>query len=287
MKIKLTDVDFIYNPGTTFSAQALSNINLEIGEPGFTALIGSTGSGKSTLIQLLNCLLKPTAGQILFDGKDIYAEDDYKKLQREVRCKVGVVFQYPENQLFESDVITDVSFGPRNLGLSKEETQKRAEKALEDVNFPKENYKSSPFDLSGGQMRRAAIAGILAMEPEVLVLDEPTAGLDPQGKREILDKVKEIQQSRNISVLLVSHNMEEVADYADRTVVLNKGQKIFDAPSKEVFSHYKELEEIGLKAPQARYFVEDLKASGMDINTDVINIKEAKEAILAALKADV
>ena len=284
MKITLKNVEYTYDPDTSFASKALSDINLEIGSPGFCAVIGSTGSGKSTLIQLLNGLLKPTAGTILYDGRNIYEEDDHKKELRQIRCRVGEVFQYPENQLFESDVITDVSFGPKNLGFRKEEAAAKAEKALRDVNFPQSDYKKSPLELSGGQMRRAAIAGVLAMEPEILILDEPTAGLDPLGKTQILDKIKEIQENRNISVILVSHSMEEVAAYAERAVVLNKGQLLYDAPVKEVFSHYKELEKIGLRAPKARYFVEDLKAAGLDIDTDVINTEQAKEAILKALR---
>ena len=283
MIIRLENIEYTYNPGTSFEARALSGINLEIGRVGFNAVIGSTGSGKSTLIQLLNGLLKPTGGTILFDGVNIYESDDYKKLLRDIRCHVGEVFQYPENQLFESDVVSDVAFGPRNLGFDKDEAVARAEKALADVSFPEQDYKKSPFELSGGQMRRAAIAGVLAMEPDILILDEPTAGLDPQGKSEILDKIREIQKTRQICVLLVSHSMEEVAAYAERTIALHKGNILFDAPTNEVFAHYKELEKIGLKAPAARYFVEDLKAAGLDINTDVINISQAKEAVLEAL----
>ena len=287
MIIKLENIGYTYNPDTTFAAAALEGISFELGGGGFNALIGSTGSGKSTLIQLLNGLLKPTAGTILFDGENIYESQDYKKRLRKIRCRVGEVFQYPEHQLFESDVITDVAFGPKNLGLDKDAAYERAERALEDVSFPKEDYKRSPFELSGGQMRRAAIAGILAMDPEILILDEPTAGLDPSGKKEILDKVKEIQINRGITVLLVSHSMEEVADYADRVLVLDKGRLLFDAPVREVFRQYKTLEKIGLRAPKARYFALDLKAAGLDIDTDVINIEEAAEAVLKALKTDV
>ena len=287
MIIKLEKTEYSYGGGTSFEAKALSGIDLEFGRGGFCAVIGPTGSGKSTLIRLLNGLIKPTSGRILFDGEDIYASSDCKKRLRDIRCRVGEVFQYAENQLFESDVISDVAFGPKNLGLEKEAAYERAEKALEDVNFPKENYKSSPFDLSGGQMRRAAIAGVLAMEPEILVLDEPTAGLDPKGKTEILDKIREIQERRNISVILVSHNMEEVAAYADRAVVLDKGKVIFDVPTKEVFCHYKELEEIGLKAPAAKNFVCDLKRCGLDIDTDAVNADQAAYAVLKALKINV
>ena len=287
MIIKLENIGYTYNPDTTFASAALEGISFELGGGGFNALIGSTGSGKSTLIRLLNGLLKPSSGTILYDGENIYESQDYKKHLRKIRCRVGEVFQYPEHQLFESDVITDVAFGPKNLGLDKDEAYARAEKALEDVNFPRENFKRSPFELSGGQMRRAAIAGILAMDPEILILDEPTAGLDPLGKKEILDKVKEIQTNRGITVLLVSHSMEEVADYADRALVLDKGHLLFDAPVKEVFRQYRKLEEIGLRAPKARYFVQDLKAAGLDIDTDVINIEEAAEAVLKALKTDV
>lgn len=287
MNISLKNVEYTYNADTSFSAKALKGVSLELGSPGFNAVIGSTGSGKSTLIQILNGLLKPSSGEILYDGENIYAGDDYKKKLRAIRCRVGEVFQYPENQLFENDVISDVAYGPKNLGLDKEEALKRADEALRAVNFPGENYKSSPFELSGGQMRRVAIAGVLAMEPEILILDEPTAGLDPKGKTEILDKIREIQETRNICVLLVSHSMEEVAAYAQRTIVLHKGSILFDALTPEVFNHYKELEKIGLKAPKARYFAEDLKALGLDIDTDVINIQQAKEAVLKALKINV
>ena len=287
MIIKLEETEYTYGGGTSFEVKALSGINSELGKPGFCAVIGPTGSGKSTFIRLLNGLIKPTAGRILFDGEDIYASSDCKKRLRDIRCRVGEVFQYAENQLFESDVISDVAFGPKNLGLEKEAAYERAEKALEDVNFPKEGYKKSPFDLSGGQMRRVAIAGVLAMEPEILVLDEPTAGLDPKGKSEILDKIREIQESRNISVILVSHNMEEVAAYAQRTIVLYKGNVLFDDPTAKVFDHYKELEEIGLKAPAARYFVCDLKSCGLDIDTNAISADQAADAVLKVFGIDV
>lgn len=287
MEIKLIDAGYTYNTDTTFAAEALKGINLEISGEGFMAVIGSTGSGKSTLIQLLNGLIKPTSGTVLFNGENIYEGPGEKKKLRQVRCKVGEVFQYPEHQLFESTVLKDVMFGPENLGLDTAECERRAIRALEGVNFPKDDHKKSPFELSGGQMRRAAIAGILAMEPEILILDEPTAGLDPQGKKEILEKIKEIQKNRHITVVLVSHSMEEVADFAERTVVLHKGRILYDDSTAEVFRHYKELEEIGLKAPKVRYFAESLKEAGMDIDTDVINIAQTRDAILKALKMNV
>lgn len=283
MQIKLENVNYIYNPGTTYESCALSDISVEVGGDSFTAVIGSTGSGKSTFIQLLNGLLKPTEGRIFYDGEEIFGKEDEKKLLRDLRCRIGLTFQYPEHQLFEEDVYTDVAFGPKNLGEDKEETDKRVRMALDAVGMGEEYYRKSPFELSGGQMRRAAIAGMLAMEPEMLILDEPTAGLDPAGKIEILDMLKSIQKERHISVLLVSHTMEEVALYADRVIAMNKSRIIYDLPTHEMFSHYRELEDIGLKAPDVRYFAESLKEAGMDIDTNVITVAETKRAILEAL----
>ena len=284
MQIRLEDVNYIYNPGTTYENCALKDINVEIGGDSFTAIIGSTGSGKSTFIQLLNGLIKPSGGRIFFDNEEIYGRDDEKKLLRDLRCRIGLTFQYPEHQLFEEDVFTDVAFGPKNLGIDKDESEKRVRRALKAVGIGEEFYKKSPFELSGGQMRRVAIAGMLAMEPEMLILDEPTAGLDPAGKIEILDMLKDIRQERHITVVLVSHTMEEVALYADRVIAMTKAQIIYDLPTHEMFEHYKELEEIGLKAPEVKYFAESLKEAGMDLDTNVITVAETKRAILSALE---
>lgn len=284
MQIKLENVNFIYNEGSEEEKTALHDISLELGGDCFIAVIGSTGSGKSTLIQLLNGLHKPNSGKITWDGQEIYGQKDEKKLIRDIRCRVGLTFQYPEHQLFETDVYSDVAFGPKNLGADADEIKRRAEKALEAVGIEKELYERSPFELSGGQMRRAAIAGMLAMEPEILILDEPTAGLDPKGKTEILEKIKEIQQNNHITVVLVSHTMEEVAAYADRVIALDKGTVAMDLPVHDIFEKHGELEKLGLEAPEVKYFVERLAAKGMNIDTGAITVNEAKDAILKALK---
>lgn len=280
MSIKLEHLSHIYNEGTPMEAAALQDINLEIREGEFIGLIGHTGSGKSTLTQHLNGLLKATSGDLLYRGQSIYAEGFSMK---ELRSKVGLVFQYPEHQLFEMDVFTDVCFGPRNLGLSQEEIEDRARRALALVGMDESFYKKSPFELSGGQKRRAAIAGVLAMEPEVLILDEPTAGLDPKGRDEILDEVAALQEERRMTVVLVSHSMEDVARYVGRILVMNQGSVRFDGTPKEVFRRYRELEEIGLAAPQVTYIVQKLRAEGMMIPEDVTTIEEAKTEILAWL----
>lgn len=277
MSIKAVDLNFVYGGGTAFEQHALFDVNLEIGDGEFVGLIGHTGSGKSTLIQHLNGLIKASAGELYYNGENIYGQGyDMKAL----RGKVGLVFQYPEHQLFEVDVLTDVCFGPKNQGLSKEEAQDKAVKALELVGLDASYYKQSPFELSGGQKRRVAIAGVLAMEPEVLILDEPTAGLDPRGRDEILDQIKHLHRERHMTIILVSHSMEDVARYADRLIVMNHGQKVFDGTPKEVFAHYKELEAMGLAAPQITYLVHDLRARGVDIDQDITTVAEAKDAIL-------
>ena len=246
----------------------------------FIGIIGHTGSGKSTLIQHLNGLLKGTSGKIIYNDQYIY---DEKFEMRKLREKVGLVFQYPEYQLFEATVFEDVCFGPKNEGLSEEEVKQRAEEALRQVGLPEEYYQKSPFELSGGQKRRVAIAGILAMHPEVLVLDEPTAGLDPKGRDEILDQVAKLHRERKITVILVSHSMEDVANYVDRIIVMNKGNVMLDGTPKEVFRHYKELEQIGLAAPKVTYVVKELEEKGWKINDDVTTVEEAKNAILRSL----
>ena len=277
MSIALEHVNYIYSPGTAYEKRALNDISLEIGQGQFVGIIGHTGSGKSTLIQHLNGLMKATSGDILYDGQSIYAEGyDMRKL----RSQVGLVFQYPEHQLFEVDVISDVCFGPKNQGLSEEESEKNAREALELVGFPEKYYKQSPFELSGGQKRRVAIAGVLAMKPEVLILDEPTAGLDPKGRDEILDQIAKLHKETGMTVVLVSHSMEDVARYVDRIIVMNKGEKMLDSTPKEVFRHYKELEEVGLAAPQVTYVMHDLKDRGFDVSPDATTIEEAADEIM-------
>ena len=278
MSIKAVDLNYVYGGGTAFEQHALFDVNLEIEDGEFVGLIGHTGSGKSTLIQHLNGLIKASAGELYYNGENIYSQGyDMKQL----RSKVGLVFQYPEHQLFEVDVLTDVCFGPKNQGLSSEEAEARAKKALEQVGLDPFYYKQSPFELSGGQKRRVAIAGVLAMEPEVLILDEPTAGLDPRGRDEILDQIDRLHRERHMTIILVSHSMEDVARYADRLIVMNHGQKVCDGAPKEVFRHYRELETMGLAAPQITYLVHDLKAKGIDIDNDITTVPEAREAILA------
>ncbi len=260
---------------------ALKDINLVIPEGQFIGLIGHTGSGKSTLVQHLNGLLAPTSGNVYYNGADIHDKDYNKK---ELRSKVGLVFQYPEHQLFEIDVFSDVCFGPKNLGLDKKETELRAYAALKQVGLEDAYFYQSPFDLSGGQKRRVAIAGVLAMKPEVLILDEPTAGLDPKGRDEILDQIARLREETGMTVVLVSHSMEDVAKYVDRIIVMNRGQVMFDNAPREVFRHYKELEEVGLAAPQVTYIMQALKKSGLNVDTDITTIQEAKTSILNALK---
>lgn len=277
MSIALEHVNYIYSPGTAYEKRALNDISLEIGQGQFVGIIGHTGSGKSTLIQHLNGLMKATSGDILYDGQSIYAEGyDMRKL----RSQVGLVFQYPEHQLFEVDVISDVCFGPKNQGLSEEESEKNAREALELVGFPEKYYKQSPFELSGGQKRRVAIAGVLAMKPKVLILDEPTAGLDPKGRDEILDQIAKLHKETGMTVVLVSHSMEDVARYVDRIIVMSKGEKMLDSTPKEVFRHYKELEEVGLAAPQVTYVMHDLKDRGFDVSPDATTIEEAADEIM-------
>lgn len=277
MSITLEHVNYIYSPGTAYEKRALNDISLEIGQGQFVGIIGHTGSGKSTLIQHLNGLMKATSGDILYDGQSIYAEGyDMRKL----RSQVGLVFQYPEHQLFEVDVISDVCFGPKNQGLSEEESEKNAREALELVGFPEKYYKQSPFELSGGQKRRVAIAGVLAMKPKVLILDEPTAGLDPKGRDEILDQIAKLHKETGMTVVLVSHSMEDVARYVNRIIVMNKGEKMLDSTPKEVFRHYKELEEVGLAAPQVTYVMHDLKDRGFDVSPDATTIEEAADEIM-------
>lgn len=280
MSLKLEHVTYTYNPGTAYETHALKDVSLEIPQGQFVGVIGHTGSGKSTLIQHFNGLMRPTSGTVFYDEEDIWQEG-YSL--RRLRSHVGLVFQYPEHQLFEADVLSDVCFGPKNQGFSQEEALERARTALMQVGLKEKYYASSPFELSGGQKRRVAIAGVLAMEPDVLILDEPTAGLDPKGRDEILDQIAYLHQERKISVVLVSHSMEDIARYVERIIVMNQGEKLFDGVPKEVFSHYKELEAIGLAAPQITYIMHALRENGLWTDLTAITVEEAKNSILKAL----
>ena len=277
MSIALEHVNYIYSPGTAYEKHALKDVSFEIGQGQFVGIIGHTGSGKSTLIQHLNGLIRATSGKVLYDGQNIYDEGyDMRKL----RSQVGLVFQYPEYQLFEADVLSDVCFGPKNQGISQEECEKNAREALELVGFPEKYYRQSPFELSGGQKRRAAIAGILAMHPKVLVLDEPTAGLDPKGRDEILDQIEHLHRETGMTVVLVSHSMEDIAKYVERIIVMNRGEKMLDGTPREVFAHYRELEKVGLAAPQVTYVMHDLKERGFPVSADATTIEEAADEIM-------
>ncbi|MGN0432840.1 MAG: energy-coupling factor transporter ATPase [Lachnospiraceae bacterium] len=280
MAIIVDHVSHVYGGDTSLSVKALNDISLVIPDGQFIGLIGHTGSGKSTLVQHLNGLLKATSGSIYFNGQDIDDEDYNRK---ELRSKVGLVFQYPEHQLFESDVFSDVCFGPKNLGLSKKEVELRAYDALRKVGLPEDCFYQSPFDLSGGQKRRVAIAGVLAMKPEVLILDEPTAGLDPKGREEILEQVVKLREESGITIILVSHSMEDVAEYVDRILVMNHGEVMYDDVPREVFKHYKELESVGLAAPQVTYIMHRLKAAGLNVDENVTTIGEAAAEIARVL----
>ncbi len=281
MSIKLEHLNYIYSQGTAYEKHALKDVCLEIPHGEFVGVIGHTGSGKSTLIQHLNGLVKATSGALYYDGENIYSDGyDLKAL----RNQVGLVFQYPEHQLFEIDVLADVCFGPKNQGLSEVECKERALEALRLVGLPEEYYKSSPFELSGGQKRRVAIAGVLAMRPKVLVLDEPTAGLDPKGRDEILDQIAYLHKESDLTVILVSHSMEDIAKYADRIIVMNHGQVMYNDIPKKVFAHYKELEEVGLAAPQVTYIMHDLKERGLDVNYKATSIEEAADSIMSVLE---
>jgi len=276
MSILLNHVNHIYGEGTPLEKRALDDVSLEIKDGEFIGIIGHTGSGKSTLVQHLNGLLKATSGEIYYNGEDIY---DKEFSMKKLRSKVGLVFQYPEHQLFEIDVFSDVCFGPKNLGLSKSEAELTAFDALRKVGFPEELFYQSPFDLSGGQKRRVAIAGVLAMKPDVLILDEPTAGLDPKGREEILNQIKKLQVETHMTIILVSHSMEDVAEYVDRIIVMNQGKVMYDDVPREVFRHTKELEEAGLAAPQVTYIMKALQEKGAQIDPDKITIGEAADEI--------
>ncbi|MCI9148779.1 MAG: energy-coupling factor transporter ATPase [Hungatella sp.] len=280
MSIRAENLTYIYGAGTALEQYALKNVSFEIPDGQFAGLIGHTGSGKSTLIQHLNGLLKPAGGTIYYDGTDIYSEG-YNL--RKLRSKVGLVFQYPEHQLFEVDVFSDVCYGPKNLGLGREEAEERAKEALRQVGLKEKYWEQSPFELSGGQKRRVAIAGVLAMDPRVLILDEPTAGLDPKGRDEILEEISQLHRERGMSIILVSHSMEDIARYADRLMVMNHGEKVFDGAPKDVFEHYRELEAMGLAAPQVTYIVHELKEYGIPLDGGITTVEEAGKAILKLL----
>lgn len=279
MAIIIHELEHRYEDGSAGEKVALHDVNIKIEQGEMIGLIGHTGSGKSTLIQHLNGLLKPTSGAVFYDGKDINDSDFSKK---KLRSKVGLVFQYPEYQLFESTVIDDVKFGPKNIGMDSLKIDMNSFQALKQVGIGADLLDVSPLELSGGQKRRVAIAGVLAMEPEVLILDEPTAGLDPSGRDEILDLVAKLHKERNLTVILVSHSMEDVARYVERLIVMNHGTVAFDATPGEVFSHYKELEKIGLMAPQVTYVMEGLARRGVTLPHNAITVQEAVDSILQA-----
>ena len=282
MSIILNHVNCIYEEGTTMEVAALKDVNLKLEDGQFIGLIGHTGSGKSTLVQHLNGLMKPTGGEIYFNGEDIHDADfDKKKL----RSQVGLVLQYPEHQLFETDVFSDVCFGPKNLGLPKKEVELRAYEALKMVGLPDEFFYQSPFDLSGGQKRRVAIAGVLAMKPQVLILDEPTAGLDPKGREEILNMIRDLHNQMKCTIILVSHSMDDVADYAERIIVMNHGQVFLDGTPREVFSHQKELEEIGLAVPTVTDIMHRVKELGYPVDENITTLHEAADALVGLYQA--
>ncbi|MBR3992677.1 MAG: energy-coupling factor transporter ATPase [Anaerotignum sp.] len=281
MSIKINHLTHIYNEGTTFEKVALNDVNIEIKTGEFIGLIGHTGSGKSTLIQHLNGIISPTQGEILLDGENIHKD---KMKLKEVRRRIGLAFQYPEYQLFEMTVYKDVAFGPTNLGWTKEQIHESVTAALDIVGISPDIYEKSPFELSGGQKRRVAIAGVLAMNPEVLILDEPTAGLDPKGRDEILAAIRKLHEERGITVILVSHSMEDVAKLVDRIIVMHRGQVAMTGTPREIFSHPLELEQMGLAAPQVSYVFAQLKAKGYDVPTDIYTVEEAKEALLRLVK---
>lgn len=276
MAIKINHLTHIYNPDTPFEKVALEDINLEIKDGDFVGIIGHTGSGKSTLIQMFNGLIKPSSGQVLIKGQDIHAASTDKK---KIRQQVGLVFQYPEYQLFEMTVYEDVAFGPKNMALGEEEIKERVHYALDAVGISEKYYDKSPFELSGGQKRRVAIAGVLAMKPDMLILDEPTAGLDPKGRDALFNQLKQMNQELGLTIVLISHSMEDIAKYAKNLIVLYRGKIAYEGTTREVFAKGKELEEIGLAMPQIRYILELLKSRGMAIDTDVLTVEEAANII--------
>ncbi len=281
MSVEVKGVSYCYNQNTVYENLAVDNVSFKINKGEFVGLIGHTGSGKSTLVQLLNCLLKPDKGTVLIDGKDVFENE---KTMRENRFKVGLVFQYPEHQLFEMTVYEDVSFAPKNMGLSEDEIKKRVEHSLSLVGVDKSSYDKSPIALSGGQKRRVAIAGILAMKPEILILDEPTAGLDPKGREDILQELKRLKQKQGLTIILVSHSMDDVANYADRVLVMDEGKLLLDGSVGEVFKQVDKLTSVGLAPPQISYIIKDLNDRGFDIDSEITNVEQFKEELLKQIK---
>ena len=279
--LEIQNLSHVYSADTPFERAALRDVSLSIQRGEFVGLIGHTGSGKSTLIQHFNGLLKPTSGLVLFDGEDIWKD---VKFTREIRFKVGLVFQYPEHQLFEETVYQDISFGPKNMGLSEEEIRARVERAAQFVGITDAELQKSPFDLSGGQKRRAAIAGVIAMEPDVLILDEPTAGLDPRGRESILQNIRDYQAAQHAAVVMVSHSMEEIASNVDRLLVMNHGQNVMNGTPAEVFSHAEELVEMGLAIPKMTQLFLALKRRGVPVDTSVFSVEQARQALRPLLK---
>lgn len=277
MPLRLENVNCIYGADTKHSIHALSDINLTIDDGQFVGLIGHTGCGKSTLVQHLNGLIRPTSGTIYYDDQDIYGKGFDRK---NLRANVGLVFQYPEHQLFETDILKDVSFGPANLGLDTAEVESRAREALISVGIKEENFGDSPFELSGGQKRRVAIAGVLAMNPRFLILDEPTAGLDPGGRDEILELISELHSKKGITIILVSHSMDDVANYVERLLVMDEGRIIYDDIPKEVFKNVRELEAMGLSLPEVTYMMRSLKRHGYDVDDSITTVDEACDRII-------
>ena len=279
--LKTENLTYTYSQGTPFEKMAVKNVNLEIEEGELVCVMGHTGSGKSTLIQHFNGLLMPTSGKVYLDGEDIWKD---KKKIRDVRFKVGLVFQYPEYQIFEETVFKDIAFGPKNMGLSEDEIKKRVYETAEDIGLPLDSMERSPFEMSGGQKRRVAIAGVMAMRPRVLILDEPTAGLDPKGRDKILRLIKAYQQKTKSTVLIVSHSMEDIAEYADKILVMNKAELFcYDTPVN-VFSRSEEIEQMGLDVPQITRVFNELKKRGLDFGKEVFTVNYAKELVLNALK---
>ena len=284
MSIKIENLTYIYNPGSPFETRALDHVNLEINTGEFIGLIGHTGSGKSTLTQHLNGLIKPTSGKIMIGGIDI--TDESVKL-RDIRKKVGLVFQYPEHQLFEETIYKDIAFGPQNLGLSEQEIEERVREAMELVKLPFDELKDrSPFELSGGQRRRVAIAGVFAMKPDVLILDEPTAGLDPRTRDELLAEIQTMHKKYKNTILLVSHSMEDISKLVDRVVVLHRGKVALLGTPREVFKEVETLESIGLGVPQISYLIRALKEKGIEIREDIFTVEEAKVEILKWIRSN-
>jgi energy-coupling factor transport system ATP-binding protein len=284
MSIKIENLTYIYMPKTPFEKKAIDNVSVEIKQGEFIALIGHTGSGKSTLIQHINGLLKPTSGRIVVDDIDITKKN--VKLTN-LRKKVGLVFQYPEYQLFEETIEKDISFGPQNLGLDNDEINMRVQRAMKIVGLDYEEYKDkSPFEISGGQKRRVAIAGVVAMEPKVLILDEPTAGLDPKGRDDILSKIVDLYNENNMTIILVSHSMEDVAKVAKRIIVMDEGRCILDGSPQKIFKEIETLEKVGLAVPQVTYLIRDLRKKGFDISEDIFTVEKATQELLRILKTD-